>query len=374
MSLNADSLRIGIVGAGYIAGVHSAAYRCVPGTFPEGPRQLPLTAVADADEQRAAALQRRWGWQRLERDWKAITRAEDIDVVDVCVPNHLHAEIAIDALAHGKHVICEKPLAHDLAGAREMCRAASEASGLAQVCFYYRLWPAIAWARELVHSGELGAIQHFRGWMLQDYAADPSHAMGWRTTRASAGAGALGDLGSHVTDIARSLCGEVKAVSAITRQLVARPQQTELDDAAVMLLELQSGASGVIEASWAMRGHKCDLGFDLIGERGAVRFSWERSNEIEVLLGDPDDQANGFRRVLVGGELQPGADRFAGVPGQGVGYRDAFTLGLGQALCAISANASEVSPSFEDGLRVAEVAAAALRSAETREWTAVDAL
>lgn len=368
-------MRIGIVGAGYIASVHSAAYRCVPGTFPDGPRELTLLAAADADQQRGADLQRRWGWQRLEHDWSAITRADDIDVVDVCVPNSLHAEIAIDALAHGKHVICEKPLAHDLDSARAMCAAAGDSPGLAQVCFYYRLWPAIAWVQQLVRSGQLGTIQHFRGWMLQDYAADPKHAMGWRTTRSSAGAGALGDLGSHLIDIARGLCGEVSAVNALTRKLVAREQDAgELDDAAMMLVEFESGASGVLEASWAMRGHKCDLGFDLVGDRGAARFSWERSNEVEVLLGEVDDPANGFRRVLLGGEAQPDASLFAGVPGQGIGYRDAFTIGLGHGLLAMSTQAGDVSPSFEDGLRVAEVAAAALQSARTREWTAVDGL
>lgn len=370
--MSMDSVRVGIVGAGFIAGVHSAGYRCVAGAFPDGPLEVELVAVADSDHERGTALQRSWGWQRLEQDWSRITRASDIDVVDISVPNSLHAAIAIDALAHGKHVICEKPLAHDLASARAMCEAANELGGLAQVCFYYRLWPAITWTRQLVASGQLGAIQHFRGWMLQDYAADPKHAMGWRTARASAGAGALGDIGSHVIDIARCLCGEIKAVNAVTRQLVARASQTnDLDDAAMMLVEFQNGASGVIEASWAMRGHKCDLGFDLVGERGAVRFSWERSNEVEILVGEADDPTNGFRRVLLGGGAQPDADRLAGVPGQGIGYRDAFTLGLGRALTAIGNGATAVNPSFEDGLRAAEVVAAALESARTRRWTVV---
>jgi predicted dehydrogenase len=370
--LSADALRIGIVGAGYIAGVHSAAYRCVSGTFPESPQRLELVAVADADLQRGSALHQRWGWRRLEREWSTITRAEDVDVVDVCVPNFLHSEIAIDALAHGKHVICEKPLAHDLGSAREMCAAALHSPQLAQVCFYYRLWPAIAWVRELVASGQLGKIQHFRGWMLQDYGADPTQAMGWRTARSTAGAGALGDLGSHIIDIAISLCGEIESVNAVTRQLVDRKVEiSELDDAAMMLVEFSNGASGVIEASWAMRGHKCDLGFDIVGERGAARFCWERCNEVEVLLGDVDDPASGFRRVLVGGG-QPNAGRFIAVSGQGIGYRDAFTIGLGQALAAVGSKAATVDPTFEDGLRVAEVAAAALTSAESREWTAVE--
>jgi predicted dehydrogenase len=364
-------LRVGMVGAGYIAAVHSAAYRAVSGTFADAARDVALTAVADTDHARGAALKQAWGWQRLEDDWTSITRADDIDVVDVAVPNALHAEIAIDALKHGKHVVCEKPLADELDSAHAMVDAAESSDRLAQVCFYYRLWPAIQWASALIRSGELGAVQHFRGWMLQDYAADPQHGMGWRGTRSSAGAGALGDLGSHVIDIARYLCGEVAAVNAVTKKLVNRTEgATELDDAATMLVEFGGGATGVLEASWAMRGHKCDLGFDLVAERGAVRFTWERCNEIEVLSGDMDDQSNGFRRVLLGVD-QPDGGRFAGVPGQGLGYRDAFTIGIGHAATAIATGAAETTPSFLDGLRVAQVTQAALQSAERRSWTTV---
>ena len=280
------------------------------------------------------------------RDWTEVTRAEDIDVVSIAVPNFLHAEIAIDALRQGKHVICEKPLANDLAGARAMCIAANESESLAQVCFYYRLWPAVAWAHQLVHEGILGTLQHFRGWMFHDYAADAKRAMGWRTTRVAAGAGALGDIGSHIIDIARCLCGDIRAVNATSRQFVQRQTYTsDVDDAVAMLVDFESGASGVLEAGWAMRGHKYDLGFDLIGDRGAVRFSWERSNEIEVLDGEPDGELDGFKRVLVGGEM-PDARLFVGVPGQGIGYRDAFTIGIGHAVVGIATKAKQVAPSF----------------------------
>lgn len=360
-----------MVGAGYIADVHSAAYRAVAGTFPEGPRRIDLVAISDADASRARALQQAWGWDRVEPAWSNITQAEDIDVVNVAVPNAFHAEIAIDALKHGKHVICEKPLSDDVEGARAMCEAARGSDRLAQVCFYYRLWPAIAWAAQLINEGQIGALQYFRGWMLQDYAANPAHAMGWRSTRSSAGAGALGDLGSHIIDVARHLCGEITAVNAVTRQLVTRETgASELDDVVTMLVEFADGPTGVIEASWAMRGHKCDLGFDLVGDIGAIRFSWERSNEIELLSGDVDDPTNGFKRILVGG-AHPDGGRFAGVPGQGIGYRDAFTIGIGHAAVAIANGAAAVQPSFDDGLRVAEVTQAALQSAEARKWTGV---
>ena len=163
-----DEVRVGIVGSGQIAGAHSAAYRTVAGTYPEAPRAVALTAVADVDRERAGALAQAWGWSRAEVDWRAITRADDVDLVDICVPNALHAEIAIDALAHGKHVVCEKPLASDWSSAREMVHAADAADRVAQVCFYYRVWPAVPWAAELVSSGRFGRPRQFRGWMLQD--------------------------------------------------------------------------------------------------------------------------------------------------------------------------------------------------------------
>ncbi len=367
-----DEARIGIVGAGFIADVHSAAYRAVPGIFAEVPRKVTLAAVADASAERAQRLVSAWGWERAEQDWKAITRADDVDVVDVCVPNALHAEIAIDALAHGKHVICEKPLAHDLAAARAMLAAAEASGRIAQVCFYYRLWPAIAWAKQLIEQGAIGTIQHFRGWMLQDYAAGGGQDLGWRARRGESGAGALGDLGSHILDVARHLCGEIAELCATTRPLVPRPPGVPaIDDLVSMLVGFENGASGVVEASWALRGHKCDLGFDIVGDGGAIRFAWERAGEIEILTGDASDPLNGFRRILIGGGAQPDAPRFAGIPGQGMGYRDSFTIGVGHMLAAMAEGRTDVAPTFADGLRIGQLVDAALRSAGAHGFVAV---
>lgn len=364
------SLRVGIIGAGYIAQVHSAAYRAIRGTYNELP-DLTMVAVADSDPRSAKQLSDAWGWRRTEADWRDVAAAPDVDVVDICVPNSLHAEIAIEALDNGKHVICEKPLASDLASAEAMAEAAHHSDRVAQVCFYYRLWPAIAWARELVAGGEIGNIQHFRGWMLQDYAAEVGRDLGWRARPAESGAGALGDLGSHIIDVARYLCGDIASVCAHTASIIERPgSNSAIDDLASMMVEFENGATGVLEASWAMRGHKCDLGFDLVGDAGAIRFSWERANEIEILRGDPGDDSTGFSRVLLGG-TQPEVARFVAVPGQGMGYRDAFTIGIGRALRAIAAGEREASPTFADGLTVSRTVDKVLESARNRGWSAV---
>jgi predicted dehydrogenase len=208
--------------------------------------------------------------------------------------------------------------------------------------------------------------------MLQDYAANPARDLGWRVRRVDAGAGALGDLGSHVIDVARYLCGEITAVCASTRSFVERgPESDRLDDLVAMLVEFDDGSGGVLEASWALRGHRCDLGFDLVCDRGALRFSWERSNEIQVLTGDVDDPTNGYRTMFIG-DGQPDVDRFVSVPAQGMGYRDAFTIGLARVLTAIGEGSTTAAPTFADGLAVALVVDAAQRSASERAWAEVE--
>jgi predicted dehydrogenase len=364
VTVEMTAVRVGLVGAGYIAGVHSAAYRAIPGTFAQAPA-IELAAVADVDRDRAQALARGWGWAAATDDWRELTRRDDIDLIDVSVPNALHVEIAIDALAHGKHVVCEKPLAADVAGATQMVEAADAAGTIADVCFYYRTWPAIQWARTLIDAGEIGTVTHARGWMLQDYARVAGESLGWRTDRAQAGAGALGDLGSHIFDLLRYLAGEVTNVCAVTRSTIERPAGAEADDMAAILLEFASGASGVLETGWAMAGHRCDLGFDIVGSRGALRFSWERSNQIEVCR--DANLGGGFETVLVGPEMA-GVGALVGVPGQGLGYRDAFGLGLLATIEGIGGDAGTVAPTFADGLEACRFVAAAQRSSAERRW------
>jgi len=217
-------------------------------------------------------------------------------------------------------------------------------------------------------------VRHFRGWFFQDYAGSPRHDLGWRARLAESGSGALGDLGSHIIDISRYLCGEITSVSATMRELVDREVPTPgVDDLVSMMVDFGGGVGGTIEASWALRGKRCDLGFDVVCDHGALRFSWERSNELGVLSGDVTDPTNGYRTVLIG-DGQPDVAHFVSVPGQGMGYRDAFTIGVSRALGAIARGATSAAPTFEDGVAVALVVDAVKQSAAERTWVPVGAL
>jgi predicted dehydrogenase len=331
--------------------------------------------ISDLTPELAQAGAERWGWREAAGDWREITGAADVDVVDIVTPNHAHSEPAIDALRNGKHVLCEKPLAISPDEALAMARAAHEAGVVHMVGFYYRLWPAIALARNIIERGEVGEIRHFRGRFFQDYAnRELPHS--WRFDQAVAGAGALGDIGSHIIDIARYLVGDIDRVLATGRTLIderldadGNPAVVSVDDIYSMMVDFSGGASGTIEASWAATGHKCDLGFELIGDVGTLRFTWERSNQLEVYSEADDADERGFRTVLIGG-VHPRAGDFWFAPAQGLGYGDAFTMGMGELLEAIR-DGRPAQPNFTDGLRAAEVVDAALRSADAERWVEV---
>jgi predicted dehydrogenase len=372
------AIRVGLVGAGYIAKNHSLAYRAAPALYADDLPAVEQVRLADVDAEAARVRAAAWGWADATHDWRRVTRADDVDLVDIVTPNAAHRDIALDAFAHGKHVICEKPLAPSLATAREMEASAAAAGTVNQVCFYYRLWPAVAYARQLIDEGRIGSIRHFRGHMLQDYAGDRETPMSWRFRRATAGAGAVADLGSHIFDLSRYLVGPIARVSAQAETFIAeRPtagggrEPVDVDDLTAMLVRFEGGANGTIEVSWAASGHRCDLGFDVIGDSGALRFTWERANELAFYSGDDPDDRAGFRNLLLG-RAHPNVEPFIFAHGQGLGYSDAYTIGVGAALKAIAAG-TKATPSFSDGLRAAEAIDAALRSATEERWVDVAA-
>jgi predicted dehydrogenase len=365
------TLRVGMVGSGYMAKTHTLGYENAALIYGDELPRVERVRISDVSTELAEAGAERWGWSEASVDWREITAAADIDLVDIVTPNHVHAEPAIDAVRNGKHILCEKPLATSVDDALAMYEEAERAGVVHMVGFYYRLWPAIAMARTIIERGEVGEIRHFRGRFFQDYAADSSLPFSWRFDRALAGAGALGDIGSHIIDIARYLVGDIDRVLAEGRTLIPeRPNAAgeatavSVDDIYSLLVEFAGGASGSIEASWAATGHKCD------GSEGSLRFTWERSNQLEVYSGsDPADE-RGFRTVLIGG-VHPRAGDFWFAPAQGIGYGDAFTMGMGELLAAIR-DERAAQPNFLDGLRAAEIVAAALQSQERSEWVDVE--
>ncbi len=365
-------VRVGLVGGGFMAKTHSLAYSAAQmldyDAFPE----LETVRVADIDIEAARRAAASYGWQEATDDWTAVTRADDVDLVDIVTPNNAHAEIAIDAARHGKHILCEKPLAASLADAERMTEAAEAAGVTTQVGFVFRKWPAMAAARKFVESGELGEALSFRGYYFHDYALDHEFQMGWRVDRAVAGAGSIGDLGSHVVDLARYLVGDVVAVTARSKtHFERRPTPhgmaaIEVDDATDCLLEFSSGTVGTLSTSWMAAGSKTDLGFELTGTKGAVRFTWRRNNELQLYSHSDPGEASGFKTVFLG-PTHPGAERFWPVAGQGLGYGDAFTILISELLRALGRGV-RATPSFRDGLEAARFVDAAVRSAEERAW------
>jgi predicted dehydrogenase len=309
-----------------------------------------------------------YGWAESATDWRAVIERDDIDIVDVCVPGHLHAEVAIAALEAGKHVIAEKPLANTLAEAEKMvatAQAARERGVHSMVGFNYRRVPALALARQHIAAGRLGDVRQVRIAYLQDWLADESAPMTWRLHRELAGSGALGDLASHAVDQVRFLLGqEVSGVNALTRTFVPQrtgkdgPEDVTVDDAAWSTLRTSGDAVVSLEVSRMASGRKNALGIEVYGSRGALRFDLESLNHLDVCL----DGADGFSRVLVTEPSDPYIDGWW-PPGHVLGWDATFTNQAADFLTALE-EGQEPTPSFEDGLAVQRVLAAIEASAE----------
>jgi len=372
-----QAVRIGLVGAGFMGKIHSIAYRNAAMLFGHEVPAVDPVVVTDFDPALAERAVSDWGWSRSVRDWHEVTSSNDVDVVDICTPNDTHVDIALDALAHGKHVLCEKPLALDADGAHRLCQAAAASGLVTQVGFVYRQWPGVAMARKLIDEGAIGDVRTARAQFLLDYNGNPDVPMSWRFDRNRAGSGALGDVGSHCIDLLQFLAGPISHVAARMQTFIPRRTahdgslvDVSVDDQTEILADFESGASGTILASWAGTGHKCDLGFEVIGSRGSVSFSWERSNELRFFDStDPADR-QGYRTILVG-PAHPGADGIHTVAAQGLGYTDAFAIAARNTLRNLAAGRVLSGPTFVDGLRVAEVTDAVIHAAADGSRVAV---
>ncbi len=376
-------LRIGMVGYAFMGAAHSQGWRTVGRVFdlPLRP-EMAVICGRDADAVRAAAD--RHGWAEAETDWRALVERDDIDLVDICTPGDSHAEIALAALAAGKHVLCEKPLANTVAEAEAMARAAQEARDRGQaamVGFNYRRVPATALARRMVEEGRIGTLRHLRVVYLQDWLVDPQFPLTWRLRREQAGSGSLGDLGAHIVDLAQYLAGErLAGVSALTETFVrerplptapssglaavsaAGTGQVTVDDAALFTGRFASGALASFEATRYATGRKNALRIELNGERGSLAFDLERLNELEYHDGTADATHGGFRRILVTEPDHPYLDAWW-PPGHGLGYEHTFAHQARDLVHAI-AEGRGPEPSFADGLQVQRVLAAVEESAE----------
>ncbi|WP_229051966.1 Gfo/Idh/MocA family protein [Aeromicrobium sp. Leaf350] len=358
-------LGVAVIGYAFMGRAHSDAWRTVGAFRADLPlvRQQVLVGRDATEVDRAA---RRLGWAESSTDWRSVLERPDVDVVDVCVPGHLHAEIAVAALEAGKHVIVEKPLANTIVEAEKMVDAARIARGRgvrSMVGFNYRRVPALALARRHVADGRIGEVRQVRISYLQDWLVDERAPMSWRLRRESAGSGALGDLGSHAVDQVRFLLGQdVTEVSGSTHTFVTqRPgehgaEDVSVDDAAWATLRTSGGAVVSLEVSRMATGRKNSLRIEVFGSRGSLGFDLESLNELWTCL----DGAEFPTRVLVTEPDQPYLDGWW-PPGHVLGWDHTFTHQAADFLRAV-ADGDDPTPSFEDGLAVQQVLEAIERS------------
>lgn len=377
------TLTVGFLGYRFMGQAHANALARLPMFFPDAPA-VERDVIVGRDEDALAEAVDQLGFERYATDWADVV--DDVDVFYSLGPNDLHPEPSVAALEAGTHVLCEKPLAHTLAGAERMAEAASESDATAGVAFNYRFIPAIQHAKQLIDDGAVGDVHHVRAEYLQDWLVDPEAPWSWRNSAEVAGSGALGDLGAHSIDLAQFLLGEeVARVSGHLKTFVdERPvpdaagdaldaeggETTEtrpvtVDDAYTAQTEFESGAMGLFEASRFATGHKNGNTIEINGSRGSIRFDLERLNELEVLQGD----ARGFETVLVTDPDDPYIDRWW-PPGHVVGWEHTFIHENYEFLSAAAAG-EDHAPDFRTGLSVQRVLDAIERSDDRGEWVSV---
>ncbi|MGB0102489.1 MAG: Gfo/Idh/MocA family oxidoreductase [Nocardioides sp.] len=361
------TLRYGIVGMGFIAQLHLDALERLAHYCDAG---IEIVAGADTDP----GVIQRFPHQlpRVSHDYRDVTRADDVDVVIVAVPNDQHHAVVHDALEHGKIIVCEKPLAATIEDARSI-HVASVASGREHcVAFVFRTWPTVELAKQIIDRGEIGEVFGYRGHMVHGHGLDPAYPTSWRMDPNRSGGGVVVDIGSHALDIARYLVGEVAAVSAVSRTVVPErplvddPQAqvpVEVDDHTAMQVKFQNGATGQVMVTWAAAGESTDVAFEVLGTKGSLRFTWRRAEELYVArLGQ-------HPQTVVIGPTDPDHDLRFPVAGLGLGYVDAFMSLHKRVVDHHLGRVAAPFPSVTDAWRCALVVDAAQRSAAAGgEW------
>jgi predicted dehydrogenase len=387
------TLNVGVIGAGFMGKAHSLAYAAMPMFFWPVPAIPKRYMIAEASNELASEAAIRFGYEKHTSDWRALVADPQVDVVDIATPNDLHAAIAIAAAEAGKHVICEKPLARTSDEAKTMLDAVEAAGVIHMVAFNYRRTPAVALAKKLIDEGAIGRILNFRGTYLQDWSADPDGPLSWRFQKAIAGSGALGDIATHVIDLARYLVGEVSEVNSLLRTYIdTRPRQAggadklaasdkhsdaprlavDVDDEVLTILRFGNGAVGSLEATRNAYGRNNFLTFEIHGEIGSIAFNYERRDELQLVLASDESDRRGFRTIYTG-PAHPYGDGLWPIPALGIGYGETKIIEAYDFFRAV-ADGVPVSPSFADGYQIARIADAILTSAEAEAWVTVPPL
>ena len=380
-------LRIALIGHKFMGRAHTHAFVDLPIFFDlDGVRIVKKVICAAGEDVKEIA--RKWGWEEWSTNWEEVINREDIDIVDIAASNAIHAPVAIKAAENKKHIFCEKPLALTLEEARKMVEAVKKADVVNMIGFNYRRVPALAFAKQLIDKGYLGEIYHFRAIYQQSWLIDPNYPLVWRLRKKEAGFGALGDLASHIVDIARFLIGEIEEVCgtfetfieerplpAFVDGLIAKPGKekgkVDVDDAVGFLAKFKNKKTlAYFEATRYGTGHRNQNRIEVNGSKGAIIFDMEKMNELQFYSEEDPKALQGFRRIIIGESSHPYMTNWWPA-GHIIGYGDTFVNQFYDFIMAIK-NGEKVKPDFEDGFINMKVLYAVYKSVKEKRWVKVE--
>jgi predicted dehydrogenase len=379
---NKKELRIGLIGCGFMGRTHSNGYNRVSNFFPDLGYRPVLKAACSRTESTVKGFAEQWGYESWETDWKTLIARDDIDAVDICTPNNMHAEIAIAAANAGKMILCEKPLSRTLKEGEDMVKTIKKTGVKNTVWYNYRRIPAVTLAKQIIDSGKLGRIFHYRANFLQDWTISPELPQGgeglWRLDAAAAGSGVTGDLLAHCIDTAIWLNGSIEDVSAMTETFIkervhqasGKVQKVDIDDACIFHCHFNNGSLGLFESTRYARGHKALYTFEINGENGSFRWDLHDLNRLEYFDHNDDSIVRGWRSIHVTDGDQPYMDKWW-VPGLSIGYEHSFVHQVADFLKSLETG-EPCSPTFEDALVTQKVCEAVIESGKSRSWKTIN--
>lgn len=370
-------IRIGLIGCGLMGRIHTNGYKRLGDFFPEMGHRPVLQVACARREEKVKAFAEQWGYKDTETDWRAVIVRDDVDAIDICTPNDKHAEIAIAAAEAGKMILCEKPLARTVEEGERMLEAIEKAGVKNTVWYNYRRVPAVTLAKQIVDSGKLGRIFHFRSNFLQDWTISPDVPQGgdatWRLDAEAAGSGVTGDLLAHCIDLAMWINGGITDVSAMTETFIKERKDTSgqmkkvsIDDASMFHCHFENGSLGLFEATRYARGHKALFTFEINGENASIRWDLHDLNRLEYFDHSDESIVRGWRSILVTDADQPYMDKWW-IPGTSIGYEHSFVHQVAEFFKSLDTG-EPCYPTFKDALETQKVCEAVLDSASSKSW------
>jgi predicted dehydrogenase len=370
-------LNVGMIGYGFMGRAHSNAYRKV-GNFFDLDYQPVLKAACGRNKAKTQDFADRWGYETVETDWKKLVARPDIDLVDICVPNDLHMEIAIAAAKSGKMVLTEKPLARNTKEGEKMVAAVEKAKVPNMVWYNYRRVPAVSLIKQVVAKGTLGRIYHYRANFLQDWTINPDVPQGgagtWRLDLEAAGSGVTGDLLAHCIDTAIWINGSIASLTAMTETFVkkrkhavtGKMQSVGIDDAAAVMARFKNGSLGLFESTRYARGHKALYTFEINGEHGSLAWNLHDLNYVQFFDHRTEGGMRGWTSILVTDGEHPYLGKWW-VPGLSIGYEHSFVHQIADFLEGL-ATKKPAAPTFREALETTKICDAIIKSGQTGKW------